>query len=41
MLHEDESTKFSPWLAMGCLSPRLVYHEVKKYESQRTANKST
>lgn len=37
----DDSTKFSPWLAAGCLSPRLVYHELKKYEGQRTANKST
>ena len=41
MLGEDESTKFSPWLSMGCLSPRTVYHELKKYEGQRTANKST
>lgn len=37
----DDSTKFSPWLATGCLSPRMVYHELKKYESQRTSNKST
>ena len=41
MLGGDYSTKFSPWLAHGCLSPRQVYHEVKKYESKRTANKST
>lgn len=41
MLGEDESTKFSPWLSMGCLSPRTVHHELKKYEGQRTANKST
>lgn len=29
----DYSSKFSPYLALGCLSPRYVYHEVKKYES--------
>lgn len=26
---------------MGCLSPREVYHEVKKYEAEYGANKST
>lgn len=41
MLGENYSSKFSPWLAMGCLSPREVYHEVKKYEAQHGANKST
>lgn len=35
------STKFSPWLANGSLSPRYIYHEVKKYENERTANTST
>ncbi len=25
MLLADQSTKFSPWLALGCLSPRTVY----------------
>ena len=37
----DYSTKFAPWLAHGCLSPRAIYHDIKKYEAQRTANKST
>ena len=37
----DDSTKFSPWLANGCLSSRQIYHEIKKYEAQRTSNKST
>lgn len=41
MLGPDYSTKFSPWLASGCLSPRLVYEEVKRYEKQRLANDST
>jgi deoxyribodipyrimidine photo-lyase len=41
MLGADYSTKFAPWMAAGCLSPRTIYHELKKYEAQRTANKST
>lgn len=41
MLGADYSTKFAPWMAAGCLSPRTIYHQVKKYEEQRTANKST
>jgi deoxyribodipyrimidine photo-lyase len=41
MLGADYSTKFAPWMAAGCLSPRTIFHEVKKYEEQRTANKST
>lgn len=28
MLGSDYSTKFSPWLASGSLSPRLIYEEV-------------
>mmetsp|Transcript_19646 Transcript_19646/g.54802 ORF Transcript_19646/g.54802 Transcript_19646/m.54802 type:complete len:584 (+) Transcript_19646:357-2108(+) len=41
MLGGDYSTKFAPWLAAGCISPRTIYHEIKKYEAQRVANKST
>lgn len=41
MLGGDYSTKFSPWLAHGCLSSRTIYHEIKKYEAERKANKST
>ncbi|MFN1834690.1 DASH family cryptochrome [Balneola sp. MJW-20] len=41
LLGADYSSKFSPWLANGCLSPRRIYHEVKKYEEERTSNKST
>ena len=37
----DYSTKFSPYLAIGSLSPRYVAHECRKYEAQRVANKST
>ena len=41
MLGLDYSSKFSPWLANGCISPRYIYEEIKKYESERTANEST
>ncbi len=41
MLGEDYSSKFSAWLALGCLSPRLVYEEVKRYEAERHQNDST
>jgi deoxyribodipyrimidine photo-lyase len=41
LLGEDYSTKFSPWLALGCISPRTIYDEVQKYERQRIHNKST
>ena len=37
----DYSSKFSPWLAQGCLSPKKIYHEIKKYEAEYGANKST
>ena len=42
MLGEAYSSKFSPWLALGNLSPRYVYYEVKRYEAVRgISNKST
>lgn len=41
MLGPDYSTKFSPWLACGSLSPRFIYEEVKRYEKERVANDST
>lgn len=41
LLGADYSSKFSPFLALGCLSPRLVYEEVKRYETERIANDST
>ncbi|XP_072306991.1 cryptochrome DASH [Eucyclogobius newberryi] len=37
----DYSTKLSPWLALGCISPRYIYDQIKTYEAQRTANHST
>ena len=41
MIGQDYSSKFSPWLALGCISPKMIYHEVKKYESTNVANEST
>lgn len=41
MIGVDFSTKFSPWLALGCISPRYIYEQIKKYEVERTANQST
>ncbi len=41
MLGADYSTKLSPWLALGCISPRSVYFEIKKYETERKKNSST
>ena len=41
MVGADYSSKFSAWLAMGCISPRFIYTEVKKYEKQFGANDST
>lgn len=37
----DFSTKFSPWLAQGCLSPKMIYYELKQFEAELGANKST
>jgi deoxyribodipyrimidine photo-lyase len=31
MVGADYSSKFSPWLALGCISPRFIYAEIKKY----------
>ncbi len=41
LLGADYSSKFSPWLALGCLSPRYIFEEVKAYEDQRISNQST
>ncbi|KIL42849.1 DASH family cryptochrome [Jeotgalibacillus alimentarius] len=41
MLKEDDSSKLSPWLARGCLSPRMVMEEVRRYEDERVKNSST
>ncbi|MEO0854972.1 MAG: DASH family cryptochrome, partial [Cyanobacteria bacterium J06648_11] len=37
----DYSSKFSAWLALGCLSPRYIDAEVIRYEDARVRNDST
>jgi deoxyribodipyrimidine photo-lyase len=41
MLGESYSSKFSPWLAEGCISAKSIYYQVKKYEKERKKNQST
>ena len=41
MIGGDYSSKFSVWLANGCLSPKMIYQELKKYEAEKGDNKST
>jgi len=41
MIGANYSSKFSAWLALGCISPRFIYAEIKKYEKQFGANDST
>lgn len=41
MLGADYSSKFSPWLALGCLSARKIKAECDRYEVERVKNKST
>lgn len=40
-LGPDYSSKFSPWLALGCVSPRFVYQEIQRFEQAFGANDST
>ncbi len=41
LIGANYSSKFSAWLALGCISPRFIYHELKKYEEKYGANEST
>jgi len=41
LLGSNYSSKFSPWLANGSLSPGMIYEEVKNYEDKREKNIST
>ncbi len=41
LLGADFSSKFSPWLALGALSPRKIFWEVKKFENEIVKNSST
>ena len=37
----EYSSKFSPYMALGCLSPRVVYEAVQEYERTIKKNQST
>jgi deoxyribodipyrimidine photo-lyase len=41
MLGMDFSSKLSAWLSCGCISPRKVYWEIKKFEEEIISNEST
>lgn len=41
MLGSDYSTKFSPWLALGCISPKEIFKSVSEYEQKVCKNDST
>lgn len=35
------SSKFSAWLSQGCISPRRIFSEIKRFEREVVANEST
>ena len=41
LIGTDYSSKLSAWLSLGCISPRRIYEEVKRYETEKVANEST
>ena len=41
MLGANYSSKFSAWLARGCISPRYINDKVIEYETKRVKNNST
>jgi deoxyribodipyrimidine photo-lyase len=41
MLGRDYSSKFSPYLALGCVSPREIYAELVRFEEEVERNEST
>jgi len=41
LLGTDFSTRFSIYLAQGCLSTRTIYNEIRKFEKENGANEST
>ncbi|PSQ74988.1 MAG: cryptochrome DASH [Bacteroidetes bacterium QH_6_63_17] len=41
LLGANYSSKFSAWLAHGCITPRQIHEEVERYEDRRFDNKST
>lgn len=41
LLGQNYSSKFSPYLALGAISAKQLYSEIKKYESEFGSNEST
>lgn len=41
LIGDSYSSKFSPWLALGCISAREIYWELKKFEEEVKSNSST
>ncbi|MFA0004024.1 DASH family cryptochrome [Vibrio splendidus] len=37
----ENSTKFSLWLALGCVSPKTIYRHLKQFEAEHGSNDST
>lgn len=37
----DDSSKFSAWLSLGCISPRRLYQNIQMFESKVLKNEST
>jgi len=41
LLGDDYSSKFSPWLALGCISPISIYYQVKEFEEINGSTQNT
>lgn len=41
LIGDAYSSRVSPWLALGCLSPREVHAEIQRYEAARIRNEDT
>jgi deoxyribodipyrimidine photo-lyase len=41
LIGADYSSKFSAWLAQGCISARSIYAEIEQYENEIEQNQST
>lgn len=41
LLNPNDASRLSPWLANGCLSPRKVFEEVRRFEDEVVENRST
>lgn len=41
LLDPDDASRFSAWLALGCVSARHIHAEVRRYEAMRVRNADT